>query len=381
MKKITELDTVDSMESTDKVFVNVGDDIVQITKENLMRELFGIVKAKGSAINLKNTDGGNPIMVTNWTKNLLEITAESQTVNGITFTVDKTNGTITANGTATKTVMLKVCDTNHFSKNTYRLSGCATNGSDLTYMLYSVCAEGEIYDKGNGAIIQNNLTHIAIYIFIREGYTADNLVFKPMMTLGTEVKPFVPNEYDIIACGKNLVKNDVINYRFLTSDLTITPNADGSVTINGTAPTSGGYPRIKYYNTKEATFVRKLNKDYVIKATGNTDCYLMAFLFNSDYSVYKELSAATNDVLIPKDTYAEYTNVQVAVAVNNNGASFDNYVVYPQVEVGTISTPYEPYKGTVVHVTNDTVAPVYGLETFDGQTNVIAPSDVTVIAL
>lgn len=368
-KEITSVGNVTSMGYNPQIFTNYNGTLKQSHIDDVLRhsyfdELLKMLPNKsGSNINMAGTKAGAlPLM--DWTKNLAQLSDYKllpEHNDGTRYGYEYKNlpkGTYSYSVTCTSTRSRYLCVFDENGVQDY--STQVAMNQAINYSGTFEVPENGIIRLWDSAGVNTDTTS---QIMIAQG-------------INTNYVPY--NGYEITACGKNLVKNDVINYRYQISDLTFTPNADGSVTINGTAPTSGGYPRIDYYNSKEATFVRDPNKDYVIKATGNTDCYLMAFLFNSDYSAYKEYSAIASDTIIPKDTYAEYTNVQVSVAVKSNGASFNNVVIYPQVEVGTVSTQYEQYKSTVVHVTNDTVAPVYGLETFDGQTNVIAPSDVTV---
>ena len=135
-------------------------------------------------------------------KNLLKNNAVTTTNNGITFTVNEKDGTVTANGTATGTALLFLVGTNtiaseHCFQNMI-LSGCPNGGSSGGYVLRvqtftdsSLSSEVGLQDDiGNGAIIPNT-THARIYIRIAKGVTVNNLVFKPMISLESgEYQPY-----------------------------------------------------------------------------------------------------------------------------------------------------------------------------------------------
>ena len=127
-------------------------------------------------------------------KNLLPNNAESQTVNGVTFTVNR-DGSITANGTASADTTLFLLDANRGSLLDDRgkslvLSGRPTEGVTLnggscqltvgenvnnTWVFHSDNGSGETFTL-NSSRLQDNA-----YIWITSGVTLDNAVFKPML--------------------------------------------------------------------------------------------------------------------------------------------------------------------------------------------------------
>lgn len=132
-----------------------------------------------------------------WTgKNLLENIATTQTVNGITFTVNS-DKSITVNGTASADTQLHICsNTTAFNDKDLVMSGCPSGGSENTYEMFMRVADSadvyirNIHDTGNGARLISDIrptgTNLArIAIFIKSGYTANNLVFHPMLRLAS----------------------------------------------------------------------------------------------------------------------------------------------------------------------------------------------------
>lgn len=126
-------------------------------------------------------------------ENILQNIAQSVTRNGVTFTVGE-DGTITANGTATATTVLILTNADNPVRITanqrYWLIGCPQGGSATTYELMliqnSEGGGGLAHDYGNGAsysVTQNVIR--GVQIVIRNGYTANNLIFKPRFLSAT----------------------------------------------------------------------------------------------------------------------------------------------------------------------------------------------------
>jgi hypothetical protein len=116
-------------------------------------------------------------------KNLLQNTATSQEINGVTFTVNS-DGSVTCNGEATASAVLVITNnwqTNTILGNRYIGSGCPSGGSDATYYLD---LHNFGHDTGDSVITKASHTEGSSYkvqIVIRTGYTCDNLTFYPMI--------------------------------------------------------------------------------------------------------------------------------------------------------------------------------------------------------
>jgi hypothetical protein len=123
-------------------------------------------------------------------KNLLEITANLETINGVTFIVDKEAGTIIVNGTATATTFFgfNLNLALNLPRNVeLKLTGCPSGGGMTNYQIdLRNSVGGTIYnnaaDNGNGATftVTGDGCNVA-NIRIQNGYTCNNLVFKPMI--------------------------------------------------------------------------------------------------------------------------------------------------------------------------------------------------------
>lgn len=124
-------------------------------------------------------------------KNLIKNTATSQTVNGVTFTVNS-DGSVTVNGTQDGQgggSYFHISDY-FYGNGNYIINGCPANGSSSTYRLYvwDNDARSEVgSDTGNGASVTLVSGHrYTINIMIGTSQTVSNLIFKPMIRLATD---------------------------------------------------------------------------------------------------------------------------------------------------------------------------------------------------
>ena len=116
--------------------------------------------------------------------NLLENTATSRTVSGVTVTVNDEDGTFAMNGIANALIMLSlqdVCKVN--TDGSYILSGCPSDGSENGYRLDVRCDGNTLgIDVGGGITVELNSTKdYSILLRIGIGTVCDNLTFKPMI--------------------------------------------------------------------------------------------------------------------------------------------------------------------------------------------------------
>lgn len=123
---------------------------------------------------------GPEVTIKTVNKNFLKIVGKTSTNNGITFTVNEDDGTVTVNGTATAGAWLNLTGSFTLPAGDYILSGCPTGGAySATYVLSS----GPAADYGNTkAFTLEKETEMVVNIGVYKGYTAKNLVFKPMIS-------------------------------------------------------------------------------------------------------------------------------------------------------------------------------------------------------
>lgn len=140
-------------------------------------------------------------------KNLLQNTTTSQTINGVTFTVN-TDGSVTCNNTATANSIFRIGIYLDAGVD-YILSGCliATNGGRIDLRK----SNAVVVDKDGQYVVNSvfpytfQLTKSGYYdvcIRIVSGYTCDNLTFYPMIrkagTVDDTYEPYIENtELDV----------------------------------------------------------------------------------------------------------------------------------------------------------------------------------------
>lgn len=200
----------------------------------------------------------------------------TQTISGVTFTVNKTTGVILVNGTATADIEYRV---NAIREGTFiptamiLLKGCPSGGSDSTYYLRWTNIGMNDTGSGNyakltkfGSFTDTINIWLGIYIIIKSGTVMNNKRFYPqlfnvsdMYGLGKEPKtiadfnkdfphsfyPYSNRSIKSVAIKqlsikpgyKNLCDKDKFKIKttYTHNGLTMTNNNDGTVTINGTS--------------------------------------------------------------------------------------------------------------------------------------------------
>lgn len=199
----------------------------------------GVKLAPVTVLEPKQSGSGDPYPAGGG-RNLLNNTATTQTVDGVTFTVNA-DGTVTVDGTATANAVFRI-PCNLSVGETYTLSGCPAGGSTSTYFM-QISNFGN--DTGSGVTAtatENTSSNVALFVF--SGYAASNLVFKPMIRLASDtnstyapysnIRPIIGyDKLDLSRAGKNLLPNTASTQTI--NGVTFTVNADGSITANGTA--------------------------------------------------------------------------------------------------------------------------------------------------
>lgn len=191
-----------------------------------------------------------PIIASNG-KNLLQVTATTQTISGVTFTVD--NGIITANGTATEALNLFVAQGLSIAGGT--LSGCPSGGSTSTYYMNGrVNGSWNARDTGSGATFTGTLDQVAITI--ASGYTCNNLVFKPMIRLASITdSTYQPYQGIMVErCGINQWDEQWENGEFNTN--TGVPTSSGTrIRSKNFIPIQPSYEYYAFANTNAAMYL------------------------------------------------------------------------------------------------------------------------------
>ncbi len=248
--------------------------------------------------------------------------------NGITFTVNE-DYSVTANGTATADAnYILVINSNPIlldNSKAYTLSGCPSGGGDSTYRIYiQDTSFSETYiDRGDGMTFTPKNTEFYVYITISQGYTANNLVFKPMLNEGSTALPYMPyfsglkNAFfkEIVSTGRNLFNLTAEDFK------------------NGTIDGEG----------KKVTLKLKPNTQYTLSS--NTPLYMD----NATSIWFNGASTSTDGVWInqPKTTTTdEKGELFISIRITEIDTIFEEY--WLMLNYGSSALPYEPYTQSVL---------------------------------
>ena len=219
--------------------------------------------------------------------NVLQNKLTNTTINGVTFTINE-DKSVTLNGTATNSIITNLITGKYDDNNAtnpliipenitnYRLSGCPSGGSGSTYKL-------DIYNKdniligtdlGEGIDISKNSGDISelarVRIIVYAGAVLNNVTFYPMITYGTEEKPYqeygaspspdYPSEVRAVGDNVNILPNEAVSESKLGVSLTV--NSNGSLYLKGTATDNATFQLKGNFNSSVEVFRFKANTIY-----------------------------------------------------------------------------------------------------------------------
>ena len=261
----------------------------------------------------------------------------TKTKNGVTFT-DKGDGTIIVNGTATAQTefVLDYTGDLNLEEGQYYLSGCPTGGSGSTYRInWSYATNNN--DTGNGALTTYTGANGTIRIIIANGFTANNLVFKPMISLGSTAHEWEkytngaspnPNyEQPIKSAGDNIQLFDKDNANIIRANLQ-------SANTIANSPSN----RVLYMEVEP-------NETYTITKSKKTIYFAIGTTIETPEAnvlFYQKQSNANVDSLTIKiNSNAKYL---VVWYWNNNDTYTEQEVLDSiKIEKGSKATPWSPY--------------------------------------
>ena len=293
---------------------------------------------------------------------------DSYTNNGITWTVNE-DGSVTANGTASKDAPYSLIYPYNLSTmkslqlgNTYIISDGLTD-EQHTNVGYMQLVR---YDKNNptnwkygvssmkGTEIytanDENTLQYGIRLIIRNGATANNITFKPMLEVGTMSHEYQPTTISNTSLNERLSDQqgqNLIPYPYYRPDsytnngITWTVNEDGSVTANGTATATAHY----------TVFIGKLGleigKNYVLTITtvkGQASLYLTnknKQNINTDIAACRTVNNSTLSVIFKYSQTDDFDRDELGLYIVA-GTTLTNCIIKFQLERGTIRHEYQP---------------------------------------
>lgn len=273
-------------------------------------------------------------------KNKLHVTAQTQTINGVTFTVYE-DGTVNVNGTASETTNF-VVGTFPNQEGSFVLNGCPTGGSytsGYSLILSPFTDQGSGIAVNGGEIVTGNCS-----IRIVSGATVSNQLFKPMIRLATEADAtFTPYENicpisgwtgaEINDTGIN-VWDEEWEGGVINSSTGANAGGTNSIRTKGYIPVT---PRTPYYIKTPSSIVM------IVCAYDRNKQFIKNISYNTSNRV---INTSDDNIRYIRAAFIDYGNVY------NNDISIN----YPATD-----TEYHPYTGNQISVTFPSAAgTVYG---------------------
>ena len=272
-------------------------------------------------------------------KNLINNIETTQTINGITYTVND-DGSVLVNGTATALTVLNIIGNNTFTlpEGIYTISGCPSGGSNSTYRLdINDGARTEWRDYGNSsafALTEDTLIR-NVRIRIAKGATIDNLLFKPMLEKGSQATPYSPYFTPIELCKIEDYKDRI----YKQNDTWYIEKNIGKVVLDGSESwsynnelqlfvvsnlveylTTGFIPYSNYYKGQSVTQYRQMQDGYISFLQSTTQNRLI--IKNTSISTVADFKTwlSTHNTIVyyvlETPTYEEITNEELIDQLN-----------------------------------------------------------------
>lgn len=297
---------------------------------------------------LKLTSCGKNFLTNQYQKN------STIKVNGISFRINNDNS-VTVNGTATENAIIyPIAVENAFTlfPGTYTFSGCPAGGGSTKYKQDILTLNNAVIitDYGNqtySRVLSTNTALIMSRIVIYKGFTANNLVFKPMLEISSA--PSAYEEHIQSQININLPEGEFIGKIDDTykDTLKVVYKEDGKhhlilnkiiskTVLNGTQPIS--YSKV----INDDKFVAQFNIGTAIKSSSPMISDKFTYLSNGWASNSENISTggSSNNLLQIKISQSRLEEV------SNNG--FNNWLSTHPVEVYyALEKPYEVDLGIV----------------------------------
>ena len=219
--------------------------------------VYNTIKGKGK-IEINDTSASYPVLVYSTGKNVLKsatsfLSEGSQTTSvtffGLTCTINS-DGTFTVNGEPSKNVTFLVREKVDNIFNGMVLNGCPSDGSENTYSLVASFYDHngqwkeEIYDIGNGVVLNGDYDIIEIAILVKANVKMENKTFKPMISpkpTDKEYEKYIENICTIEDNGIHEIQTfngvtNVFNYKKINFVASIPVNMSNIKTLGYVTP-------------------------------------------------------------------------------------------------------------------------------------------------
>lgn len=299
-------------------------------------------------------------------RNLVPVPTANRITNGVTYTV-QSDGSVVANGTAS-------ADNNAYYNFAYKTLKLGDTSYTLSCEGLPKSVYVYVYDETISKAVANvsdvpvaktfvgDSTHIySLSINVGKGISVSDLAIKPILEMGTIAHAYEPisesnvNLKDTIdkistAQGRNLISYPYYNgTSYELNGITYTVNeADGTITVNGTATKESDFRLINPYEPSGRKTL-ELGQTYTFSDSVNQ---LNSIGYQAPiYFQFVRIDTTKNDFNYGIST--NYGNMTWTASDANllqygirivvrSGVTADNVVMKPMLEVGAIAHSYEP---------------------------------------
>ena len=291
-------------------------------------------------------------------KNKLHNTANSATINGVTFTVNS-DGSIKVNGTATGNITFVLTEDASLASNSYVLdiTGFTTQtGSNGGVYVTNQSGTAVISNARNGSVTVNNSVK-RVWLYFNSGTVFSNNVLTLQIRLASETdatyEPYSNicpisghDSVETWRSGRNLLDTSYGFDSRTTNGVTFTVNADKSITVNGTATATtffnltfkGAFGTSKPMPQLAGKTVTAKCKNALANPRVNIE------YFKADGTNGGTIISLGNDNAVTRTLPSNFYSFRAYIVVTAE-ATVNNVTLYPQIELGTEVADYEPYQG------------------------------------
>lgn len=268
-------------------------------------------------------------------KNLLPNIAHTDTVYGVTFTINS-DGSVDANGTATDLAYIDIASTDmgfSLADGSYILSdGLVSHSADYYTTITIVDNQGNVtYEYADTkaeshmafTITNSNISKLYVAVCVADGITANNVLFKPMIRLADDndgvYEPYAMTNKQITPYVQAISNPNLLDNPWFT--------------VNQRGWTTGGATKVDTF-TVDRWKIEVNNSDHVV--TVNNDGTI-TLTNNSSVGMYFDTAFLLKDFLLDVDTsytasvdvvsYSGVVNVNIGLMNSSPWHRFGNIVI------------------------------------------------------
>ena len=286
------------------------------------------------------------------TRQNLWVNPATLTAYGVTFT-SNANGSVTLSGTSTQICNFEARVYSIRPGTTYTLSidkpvPGITSGYGFYFDTVNTGAKyvgNSQYQTENTFVAPEDANVVTLGFYIPAGATVSG-TYRVMLNEGEEAEPWCPpglngvEELEVVCAGKNLLARMGPELPYTTAGITFSDNGDGGIRVSGTATAAVYY---NFFNVSATRALRIPPGTYIASLVGgvmgginlNVEYYDGRIGVGSKRWLATHLTGALDTGSIDRPVY-----IRPFISIAS-GRTVDT-VLYPQLELGSTATAYEP---------------------------------------